>query len=243
MSKTKPPSILQIERACSEKKLLSQSDDSHTQEYLSWAEKTGKEFSDRYPTWDFFKQQSRHKSCFSRIVTKLAEYCRYFINPKIASIAIATASLCLVFSIVMLNHNQVLTMKGSDTAFLFVNGNRVNFDTIPIICSAGDTLQIGTTHASAIWYFLLYADDAGALQSYMPDSCIGKNKLSSNKKNQLLPYSIVLDSLWNEEKVYCVLSKTNVTSERAFDLVERVRNNQNDQTNEGRIYQWTLLRK
>ncbi|MDQ3002866.1 MAG: zf-HC2 domain-containing protein [Fibrobacterota bacterium] len=114
--------------------------------------------------------------------------------------------------------NELSTKGDAITAFyLFVNGKRIQGDTV--YCKPRDTLQLGITGAKPVHYVILYRDDRGPLRAYMSANAQNAAPIGG-PKGQNLPNSLVLDSGWTRETIYCVWSPSPFGLEAAKALAE-----------------------
>jgi hypothetical protein len=161
------------------------------------------------------------------------------LSPAIA--ALFVFALVIPMYIMMTNHkSDSLHVKGSPQWLLFAESQFVKNTVHEINVHAFDTVQLFLLAAKPLYFTVMYQDDDGPLNKYNGTQEVLRNL--SDGKPVPLPFSIVLDSLWNREDIYCVASENKLSAE-AITAVIRDYGKLNDTTTGIWIRKFTLHRK
>jgi hypothetical protein len=134
--------------------------------------------------------------------------------------ALAAFSLLAVVAVIWTfnaRHGGDLMAKGGTHFLLAVNGREVRGYEIP--SKQGDTLQLGITATTPVYYAVLYRDDNGKTVAYMGGEGAGQKPLGL-PQGENLPHSLVLDGGWSTEILYCVWSEHPFTVDEAVRFVQ-----------------------
>ncbi len=193
-------------------------------EYLKNAPSFSEPFAAKYPDVDSLLERSRNSAPIpvtETLLDKFKHTIAVLFSPRPA---LAFASLVLVFVAGFMlfmpaGNSKKFVVKGDAFYTLWVNGNVVSGQTITV--KPGDTLQLGVTGKKPMNYSILYQDDNGLINTYLS----GESSSVGKPHCELLPHSIVLNSGWKEEILYCILSDTPLTPENAGVFINQYLNN------------------
>ncbi|HKP94203.1 MAG TPA: zf-HC2 domain-containing protein [Fibrobacteria bacterium] len=163
-------------------------------------------FAAQYPSLEHLGATRRAKRNPAPVTEVLLKRLRaLFAGPAWRPVFAAAALLALAAVVLRLPFRPApsddLSPKGTARFVLFVDGRPVTDDSIA--CKPGDTLQLGIVSNRPVHYAVLYRDDGGPLKTYMAD---GQGEPRGGPKGENLPYSLVLDSGWRRERLYCLWS-------------------------------------
>lgn len=173
------------------------------------AGEAARDFSGKYPTLEYLEatRRSRRNPSASPtpLWTRIAESFRGLggMRPVLASLMVLATAGALIWMQPADLAQPDLSSKGGiagATFHLFVNGRHIQGDTAA--CGPGDTLQLGITSPSPVHFAVLYKDDAGEIKTYMD----GKGGPLGDAKGENLPNSLILDSSWSRELLFCLWS-------------------------------------
>lgn len=175
------------------------------------AGEAARNFSGKYPTLEYLKATRRSRrnpaapptSLWTRIAQAL--HGLGGMRPVLATLMVLATAGALVWMQSADPARPDLSSKGgiAGASFhLFVNGQHIQGDTAA--CGPGDTLQLGITSPSPVHFAVLYKDDAGEINTYMD----GKGGPLGDAKGVNLPNSLILDSSWSRELLFCLWSAT-----------------------------------
>jgi hypothetical protein len=182
-------------------------------------------FAAKYPTREYLAGTRRSKrypaatppSLLERLLGSLPG--ARALRPALAFILILAGAGVLYRLAPIPSQEEELSAKGDAAAvfYLYVNGKRIQGDTV--FCRPGDTLQLGITGPKPVRYAVLYRDDDGPLQTYMSANGAEAAPMGG-PQGQNLPNSLVLDSGWSREILYCLWSASPFGLEAAKNLAQ-----------------------
>jgi hypothetical protein len=182
-------------------------------------------FAAKYPTREYLAGTRRSKrnpspappSLLERLLGSLPG--ARGLRPALAFILILAGAGVLYRLAPVPSQEEELSAKGDAAAvfYLYVNGKRIQGDTV--FCKPGDTLQLGITGPEPVHYAVLYRDDDGPLQAYMSANAPEAAPMGG-PQGQNLPNSLVLDSGWSREILYCIWSASPFGLEAAKTLAQ-----------------------
>ncbi|MFP4522042.1 MAG: hypothetical protein ACLFQK_07850 [Fibrobacterota bacterium] len=132
------------------------------------------------------------------------------------------AAAVIIFSLtVFLNYGpekrttDIYTAKGSETAFLALNGKNVSSgDTV--FCGPGDTIQPGIISDKSLRYLVMYSDDGKKIRRYIPRTGTGLLKPEA----KIFENSIILGGEWKTEKVFIFWSEEDFDENKALECAK-----------------------
>lgn len=113
---------------------------------------------------------------------------------------------------------EPIAYKGQAAFRLFVNGKAATADSLE--CRPGDTLQLGLVAERPMHYAVLYRDDGGAPRAYLSSADAGNRPVGS-PEGENLPHSLILDSAWATEILYCFASSRPIPPDTAATYAVR----------------------
>jgi len=179
--------------------------------YLKNAPAKADLFLKQFPTFESLDKASRPQQEMERgkLISAIQDFFAFLFSPRPA-LVIVTLVVLVTGTIFFQQHlvdTSDLSVKGEAKVRLWVNGGSVESHEAAIPVLPGDTLQLGIVSAAPYYYQVLFIDDNKPIERYMPKNDSGMSALGSTMCD-LLPSSIVLNSGWQNETIYIVLSKT-----------------------------------
>jgi hypothetical protein len=162
-----------------------------------------------------------------------------FLSPAIAALFVF-ALIIPTYILMTANRGDNLQVKGSPQWLLFAESQFVKSTGQEINIHASDTVQLFLQAVKPLYYTIMYQDDGGTLNVYNEENERLSN--ASDGKPVPLPFSIVLDSLWNRENIYCIASENKLSAE-TIDTVIREYGTLNNTTTGIWIRKFTLHKK
>jgi hypothetical protein len=175
--------------------------------------------TDRYPQLVNLKRKYHpfKDPVSSRIRNALLSY----VTPLRGVLAFGACALfCLVVYWGSFTGNDPrLTVKGKPQWFLYTGGSLFSTADKVIMVESGDSLQLLMRLSSPVYYHLLYRDDNSPVNRY----CCDESKMlepRADGKKVSLPFSIVLDSLWQRQTLFCIASSKPLQPKEAERLID-----------------------
>ncbi len=192
--------------------------------YLKEAPAKADLFLKQFPTFESLDKVSRPQQEMERgtFISAIQEFFAFLFSPRPA-LVVVTLALLVTGTIFFQQHpvnTPDLSVKGEAKVRLWVNGGSVESHEAAIPVRPGDTLQLGIVSAEPYFYQVLFIDDNKPIERYMPKSDTAMPALGSTMCD-LLPSSIVLNSEWQTETIYIVLSKAFISFTDAKTLIQQ----------------------
>jgi hypothetical protein len=185
---------------------------------FSEARGTAAAFAVKFPEWETLRRTRRQR----RLAATERELRIFGFLPKWLGLTPRFALAGLVFLagagyLGLGKHAQQgdLTAKGDARFYLFINGAQASRDTVE--CAPSDTLQLGLTSPGPQHYAVLYRDDQEGIRVYMESA---KMKPVGKPQGENLPHSLVLQSDWKEETIFCISSPAPFTAADARSAID-----------------------
>lgn len=162
-----------------------------------------------------------------------------FIGPAIAAMFV----FALVFPVYFIMHTgrgDGMQVKGSPQWILFTKSQFAHSAAEEIHINALDTVQLFLQADRPLYFTIMYQDDSGPLKLYGVDNELLRNSI--NGKPVPLPFSIVLDSLWSIQDIYCMASEKKLSQETILSVIVNY-GKLNDKNTGISIRKFTLYRK
>ncbi len=177
----------------------------------------------RYPQFSDLQKQYRFPK--NPATSGVREALLSFFTPLRSLLAFgACAVLCLVVYFGAFDSSDPrLSVKGQPQWFLYSQGTLFSNSDKVIKVGSGDSLQLLMRISSPVYYHLLYRDDNNPIQRY----CCDESKILETTEDGAkvsLPFSIVLDSLWQRQTLFCIASSGPLKVKDAERLIAEQKN-------------------
>src|SRR5512133_973835 len=208
-------------------------------EYLNALSDSSTVLTTQFPDFKSLDEACSTKSTGKKLIPVKTVKFHPYLGPAIAALFVFALVIPVYF---MMNPSRgdLMQVKGSPQWFMFTESKFVQSAAHEVNVHAFDTVQLFLQANKPLYFTIMYRDDGGLLKVYNAENELLHN--SSDGKPVPLPFSIVLDSLWNGQDIYCVASENKLSAE-TIALVIKDDEQLNDTTTGIWIRKFTLHRK
>jgi hypothetical protein len=208
-------------------------------EYLITLSDSSKVVTSQFPDLKTLDKVYSAKRGSKQLILNKAMYNHPLFRPAIAALLVF-ALIIPAYFIMNADRGEYLQVKGSPEWLLFTKSQFVHNEGHEINVHAYDTVQLFLQAARPLYFTIMYQDDDGPLNVYNTDNVVLRN--ASDGKPVPLPFSIVLDSLWNRQNIYCIASESKLSADAITSAIKNYEQF-NNKTTGFWIRKFTLYRK